>query len=241
MPAPSLSLLLATTLFTSVLVAACAQHVRPATGAESAATFASAPPKSVAPLATSLPVPSGASVASVASVPSARFAPRAPTNAPPGPMKLPVATAMGADLQSLGLDLAKLPPLSKLEGEKLRRVMKLFTRSLGVKCSDCHTADFAASTPMKNIAERMWDDVARRLAMQGGEPIFCDSCHQGHAAFLDRHDKKSLGAWMDEAYVTKLTRRDGAEHECATCHGDPFEGEFLKEWSLPRATQPARR
>ncbi len=155
-------------------------------------------------------------------------------------MKDPAPTAMAADLQAIGLDPAKLPLLSKLEGEKLRRVMKLFTRALGVKCGDCHTEDFAAPTPMKNISERMWDDFARGLAMEGGAPIFCDSCHNGHAEFLDRHDMKALGKWMDVAYVGKLTRRDGKEHECSTCHGDPFEGEILKEWAKGKVA-PAQK
>jgi hypothetical protein len=47
---------------------------------------------------------------------------------------------------------------------------------------------------------------------------------------LDRRDDDALAAWMQDNFVGKLARSDGAQHGCATCHGDPFDGEFLDEW-----------
>src|ERR1700733_2221505 len=73
-------------------------------------------------------------------------------------MKAPVASAMGADLQALGLEPKNLPPIEKLDPKQLRGVMKLLARSLGGKCADCHTeGDFAAQTRRKKIATKMWD------------------------------------------------------------------------------------
>lgn len=143
-----------------------------------------------------------------------------------------MATNLRAELQGIGLDLAKLPPLSKLEGDKLRKVMKLFNRSLGTKCSDCHKTDYSAPTPKKFIAERMWDEFVRGYVRAAdGEPLFCDSCHQGKAKFLEKGDKKALGAWMEDHFEHGLKRRDETAVSCASCHGDPFEGDILDVWA----------
>ena len=146
--------------------------------------------------------------------------------------KLPGPTAMEADLKELGLDPKALPPLGKLEASTLRQVMKTFTRSLGVPCAGCHDVKaFAAPTRKKTIATHMWNDVARGLTTKDGAPLYCDSCHDGKATFLDRSDAKQLAAWMEQAYVAPLSRADGNEHNCATCHGEPFEGDiFGKGW-----------
>jgi len=107
----------------------------------------------------------------------------------------PTATSnMASDLQDMGLDLKNLPPLEKLEPNKLRKVMRTFTKSLGAKCSDCHNeSDYGAMTPMKKIALHMWNDYVRGLAFEDGTALYCDSCHQGKNEVLDRHDKKALG------------------------------------------------
>ena len=141
-------------------------------------------------------------------------------------------TSMTADLQAIGLDAKSLPALSKIEPDKLRKVMRTFTKSLGMKCGDCHNeSDFAAPTPMKKIATHMWDDYVRGLAMNNGAPIYCDTCHQGRRKLLDRSDKKALSKWMDANFVAKLKRVDKKEHGCETCHGDPFEAQILAQWS----------
>jgi hypothetical protein len=148
-------------------------------------------------------------------------------------MKDPVPSAMADDLRALGLDPRSLPPIAKLEPRTLRGVMKLFTRSLGVKCGDCHQeGDFAAPTRRKKIAAHMWDDFAARLSLADGTPLFCDSCHQGRKQLLDRRDKKALSQWMDAAFVARFARRDGKATECETCHVD-MEMHLLAKWGGP--------
>ena len=149
-----------------------------------------------------------------------------------GPMKPVVATTMAADLQGIGVDAKNLPPLPKMDPQTLRKVMRTFTKSLGARCTDCHNEnDYAAPTPMKKVAAGMWDHFVRELAMADGTPVYCDSCHQGRMKILDRHDKKALGKWMDDNFVGKLKRRDKKDMECATCHGDPFDGDILGKWA----------
>jgi hypothetical protein len=148
-------------------------------------------------------------------------------------MKPVAASTITADLQALGLDPKNLPPLHKLEPDKLRKVMRTFTKALGARCADCHVeSDFAAATPMKKIAAGHWDEFVRKLTTDSGAPVYCDSCHQARLKLLERGDKKALGAWMDANFVDHFKRRDGKEHGCETCHGDPFEGRmnarFLK-------------
>jgi hypothetical protein len=156
-----------------------------------------------------------------------------------GEMKPIAASTMAADLQALGLDPKALPPLDKLEPDKLRRVMKTFTKSLGAVCTDCHVEnDFRAPTPRKSIAARMWDHFVRDLAMEDGALVYCDSCHVGRLTpLLDRHDKKALSTWMEANYVDKMKKVDGKEHGCETCHGDPFEPKFLGSWAKPASTR----
>jgi hypothetical protein len=145
-------------------------------------------------------------------------------------MKAPVPTAMAADLQAIGLDAKNLPRIEKLEPKALRLVMKLFAKSLGAKCGDCHAeGDFAAPTRRKKVAAKMWNEFAAKLTMADASPLFCDSCHQGRLVQLDRRDKKALGQWMDANFVDKLKRKDGKDHGCETCHVD-MEMAFLTKW-----------
>jgi hypothetical protein len=138
---------------------------------------------------------------------------------------------MLADLQNLGLDPRNLPPLEKLDPKALRNVMKLMTRSLGVKCDDCHQeADFALPTPRKRVAAKMWDEFVVKLTFADGAPLFCDSCHQGRMKGLDRTNKKALGSWMDANFVDQLRRKDEKPHGCETCHV-MMEMQFLRQWA----------
>lgn len=139
---------------------------------------------------------------------------------------------MANDLKELGLDVKNLPPLNKLEPATLRKVMNTFKKALGTNCNGCHDAnDMKAPTPHKKIAARMWEDFTRKLKMEDGTALYCDSCHQGKMEFLDKHDPKALGAWMDQNYVGKLKRADKKDHGCETCHGDPFDPKFLAKWA----------
>lgn len=148
-------------------------------------------------------------------------------------MKPPRASAMAADLESLRLDVNALPPIEKLEPTALRGVMKLLARSLGVKCAHCHQdGDFAAPTPQKRVAAKMWDEFVVKLAMADSSPLFCDSCHQGRVKQLDRGDKKRLARWMDDNFVHGLNRKDAVDHACETCHVD-MDMTFLTQWRAP--------
>ena len=146
----------------------------------------------------------------------------------------PPATAMGDALAAAGLDATALPPFDELDAPQVAAVMDTFTRALGLGCADCHEADAAVPTPRTRIAKKMWDRLARGLVRRDGGALYCDSCHDGRATFLDRSDARidgALGRWMQASYVTPLVRRDGAPHDCATCHGAPFVGGFLDEWA----------
>ncbi|MBX3187664.1 MAG: hypothetical protein KF819_11640 [Labilithrix sp.] len=150
----------------------------------------------------------------------------------PGPMKPTTGSAMADDLKKIGLDPKNLPPLNKLEPDKIRAVMGTFKKALGVECTGCHDANnFKAPTPHKKIATKMWDEFVRKMAMEDGSVLYCDSCHGGHMEFLDRKDKKALSAWMDANFVGKLKRVDKKDQSCETCHGDPFEPNFVAQWA----------
>jgi hypothetical protein len=164
-----------------------------------------------------------------------------PNEAPPNvlsarpDMNEPVPTAFAEDLAKLGLSAEALPPLEKLDPRALRGVMKLIAKSLGASCTDCHEeGDFGTPTPRKRIARHMWNSFAAGLAMKGGAPLFCDSCHQGRTKLLDRSDLNALRAWMDRAFVAKLQRNDSQEHNCETCHGagtGQSGAPFLTTWA----------
>jgi nitrate reductase cytochrome c-type subunit len=224
----ALSLLLVSILGLSGVLAACggpppeSQVPTNPTASTSSTPVATA---SETPSAT----PSTAPSASVAPIPSASATP------PPAiAMKDPMASAMAADLQKIGLDLKKLPPmatLAKTEKKKLRAVMDYFVKATGFACKDCHDPDdFAKATPLKNETTHMWDEWARGMTLADGSPIFCDSCHQGQKKILDRSDKKALGKWMQAAFVDKLSRKDKKENNCATCHGTEMDMDFLDQW-----------
>ena len=160
----------------------------------------------------------------------------APPTAPAGAKTKAIApTEMGPALKELGLDVKSLPPLNKIPPDKIRKVMGTFTKALGTQCTGCHDGDdFKKATPNKKIAARMWNEFVRGYAMEGGGAVYCDSCHGGKMTFLVRDPGlKELSKWMDENFVSKMSKRDkagGQAHSCETCHGDPMEGKFLHNW-----------
>lgn len=135
---------------------------------------------------------------------------------------------MAGELRDAGLDPSRLPALAALEPAKLRKVMPLFARALGAKCSDCHLDDPRAPTPRKKIAEKMWNDYVRVLDTKDGSPVFCDVCHRGRRTFLDRRDETALARWMDQNFGRDLRRKDGIPHDCPMCHGDDAIERFLE-------------
>ena len=158
-------------------------------------------------------------------------------------MRPVVATRMAGRLEAMGLDPKNLPPLEQLDPARKRKLMKTFSDSLGVPCVGCHaTGDFAADTRRKRVAKRMYNEIVRVLEMENGDPVFCDSCHQGVMFSLDRRDHDKLSSFMSDVFVDRLRRVDGRDHDCGTCHGDPPEFSFLAEWkSAPAPIWRARR
>lgn len=159
-----------------------------------------------------------------------------PTATPPAPglaMKPITASSMAGDLTALGLDPKKLPALSAMKPDQLRQLMKTFTKATGMQCSGCHDQnDFHAPTPNKKVAAKMWDAYTRGLTFEDGSLVYCDSCHQGKGEFLDSHDKKALGTWMDDNFVSKLKRVDKKANGCAasTCHGESMDMHIIEKW-----------
>jgi len=184
-----------------------------------------APPKSEAPAAL-------AAVSSAAPI----AAPASPEKRAPLTESIPIGPSqMLGDLKAIGIDPAHPGMLSKLEMDKKKKVMKLFVKSLGMaSCEGCHVAgDFKADTHNKRLAASMWDHFFKGLKAKGGDPVFCDSCHQGHEELLVRGDKKALAGFMKANYEEKLERTDKKDHSCETCHSDPFEGKvFAKLWKI---------
>lgn len=148
-----------------------------------------------------------------------------------GPMPVLEATHMADDLRAVGLDVKNLPPFEKLDRKQLGKVMRTFTRSLGIACVGCHDVnDFARASARKRVAKKMWNEIVRQVAMADGQPVYCDSCHQGSVHALDRRDKAIVASYMDDVFVGLLKRSDGKEHDCGTCHGDPPEFSFVQDW-----------
>lgn len=154
--------------------------------------------------------------------------------AKPAPMRPLTPTQYGKTLYELGLDDNNLPTMDKLTPEQLRKVMGLFTKSLGVDCKFCHKGgDFRAPTEHKQLAKRMWNEWVHGMKLSAGgaqTPVFCDSCHQGRAEFLDKSNQDELARWMKAELVDRLHPSAGGAMSCETCHGTPFDGDFLQKW-----------
>ncbi len=164
-----------------------------------------------------------------------------PEPPPPGSGTPDIALKVQADVASAlaqgGLKVDTLPDsLDEIlkSRSKTDAVMKSFTLALGVDCSGCHAGsgrniDYEAATPQKNVTKKMWTNFVRGLKAKEGS-LYCDSCHQGKMKYLDRSDIGTLETWMQTNFVEKLERRDGAEHDCVSCHGEPFKGDFIRTW-----------
>ncbi|MFO0679218.1 MAG: cytochrome c3 family protein [Polyangiaceae bacterium] len=155
-----------------------------------------------------------------------------------------VPSSLGATLSDAGIDLAKLPEeIDEFEHSQIRAVMGSFKTSLGVQCTGCHATktmedggvglDAKKPTPNRNIAEKMYSEFVVKMRFKDGAPLYCDSCHQGKADFLDRSSKEGVGKWMHENFATKLVQADGSPVNCATCHGRPFVPTFVDGWANP--------
>ena len=149
----------------------------------------------------------------------------------PGPMEGVRATRMAGVLAAAGLDVKNLPPIEQLSPGQKQKVMRTFTETLGIPCLGCHAEDeFRADTRRKRIAKRMYNEMVRALTLRDGEPVYCDSCHDGTMYMLDRQDTAKLVKHMSETLVGQFARVDGRDHDCSTCHGEPPDYHMLTTW-----------
>jgi hypothetical protein len=175
--------------------------------------------------------------------------PEGATPAPSGEGPAPAPKAGGATVQpvpigksemlakvnKLGIDVTKTPDLSKIPLGKKKKLMPLFQKSLGMKaCTGCHVeGDFKAETKNIKIARGMWNNYVAKLRMNDGSALFCDSCHDGNEHMIPRGDDDAVQKFMTEQYEGELTRADGEEHSCSTCHTDVFEAKIFKDvWGI---------
>jgi hypothetical protein len=159
-----------------------------------------------------------------------------PAPAPKAAAAVPLqASQMLADLQKIGIDLKNVPELKKIPLAKKKKLMPLFQKSLGMdSCEGCHVeGDFKTETKNMKMARGMWDNYVRPLRDDKGGTLFCDSCHNGKEHMLPRGDKDAMNKFMTEQYEQKLSRADGEDHGCTTCHTDTMEFHIFKDvWGI---------
>jgi hypothetical protein len=144
-------------------------------------------------------------------------------------------STMLADVQKLGIDLKKAPDLEKIPLATKKKIMPFFQKALGYDaCTGCHAeGDYKKETKNIKMARGMWNHYVAKLRDDKGGPVFCDSCHNGKSKLLAREDKDALQKFMEEQYQNKMSRADGEEHSCSTCHGGEFETKiFEKMWGI---------
>jgi hypothetical protein len=177
--------------------------------------------------------------------PDAQPAPPMPLDVGATPAIIPSAkfaalAATGVNLNQPFIDVVRaLEAKDEANGTTVfEDFMKSMAASLGIKCNGCHVQvgneiDFDMKTPNMRIASQMWDRWVVKMQLTGGQPLFCDSCHQGKADFLVRGNPEQVGTlsnWMKKNFAAGLQNKDGSALTCATCHGQPFKGEFLATW-----------
>jgi hypothetical protein len=154
-----------------------------------------------------------------------------------GEKSVPIAASkMIEDLKKLGVNVDKIPELSKIPLNTKKKVMPLMQKALGYSaCTGCHVeGDFKAETRNMKISREMWKAYSVNLRDEKGGAVFCDTCHSGQAKVLARGDKEALKKFMEDEYEHKLTRADKKDMECATCHGDTMELKIIEKlWKIP--------
>lgn len=146
------------------------------------------------------------------------------------------ATRMTERLASMGLDVRNLPPIEQLTPNQKQSVMRTFTETLGIPCLGCHAEErFDADTRRKRVAKRMYNEIVRVLALRDGEPVYCDSCHDGNLFMLDRRDEAKVTHHMNAVLVGQMMRIDGRPHDCTSCHGDPPDFKMMTTWKYTTA------
>ena len=153
-----------------------------------------------------------------------------------GGHNVPVSDSKMLDkVKAIGIDLTKAQPLSKYKLSQKKKLMPLFQESLGFKdCQGCHVeGNFKQETKNIKMARAMWNHYVKDLRDAKGGALFCDSCHNGKEHLLPRGNADAIQKFMTEQYEAKLTRADGEEHSCSTCHDSYMETKiFEKLWKI---------
>jgi hypothetical protein len=197
----------------------------PANTATTTAPDTSATPDTT-PSATPTAAPAGTQGGAPSATPSAGVA------AAGGPAtSVPLqASKQLEELKKIGINIAKIPELSKLPLAQKKKVMPLMQKALGyTACTGCHVeGDFKTETRNMKISREMWRAYTTEMRDEKGGAVFCDTCHSGQVKVLARGDKEALKDFMEKEYEHKLTRADKKENECSTCHGDEMEMKIIE-------------
>jgi len=127
---------------------------------------------------------------------------------------------------------------------ELESIMQGVAQALGVGCPYCHdTADYAKSTPKKQIANWMASELVPRLAKRAGGAITCADCHaddgRGKAKILGSpRSRQRAVEWMTAGLVERFETAGGAPLYCVNCHNRPlgspgFDGRVILTGHLP--------
>jgi len=169
----------------------------------------------------------------------------APAAAPPDPC----APVDGKPPAPLAKSYSGVLKLARCQAEVLT-IMDGVAKALGVGCAHCHDeADYAKSTPKKDVANWMATELMPRLAKRAGGSITCADCHaddgKGKAKILGAPRSRSRAVeWMTVRLVERFDAKVGGPLYCATCHvrrlGDPgFDGHVIFTEHLPPLPPPA--
>jgi hypothetical protein len=108
--------------------------------------------------------------------------------------------------------------------------------ALGVPCEYCHIkGDYISSTPKKQIANWMAEELIPALSAKNGKPVWCPTCHKsegkGKAKILgEPRSRERAVEWMTAVMYERLQTAHGNPLKCAGCHQAAVNAkEFQKE------------
>ena len=114
--------------------------------------------------------------------------------------------------------------------------MKAIAKSLGVKCTHCHTAktgegkpDFGAPSKLKATAIHMKTHFVDSLRTADAKTLECQTCHNGHARFLPRDTAPPATRMtenMERREVMAMMRgfTKALDVKCLFCHTKATDG-----------------
>ncbi len=139
-----------------------------------------------------------------------------------------IAAAIGGLLLAPAADPAFAGPAGDKPDPKVMKLMKVWAKGLGVKCTHCHVAKkFKVATPKKKVAKTCRDKFVEVLGDARGKKIDCKTCHDGDAAFMPEEDRDK---YCREHFVEKLRTKDDAKRiDCGACHGEGKPGKIFED------------